>query len=82
MKIKKALSGSRKIITEEQLRSLHVGDKISSPEGLFYEIVRVLHEAFQAKCINAKQVQQNHIYSTKQLLSWMTLKKQGWSIAK
>lgn len=73
--------GRHKIISEAELENLHVGDKLSSPEGLFYVIIRVLHEAFQAKCINARQIQKNNIYSTNQLLSWMTIKKQGWYIA-
>ncbi len=65
------------MLTEEHLGNLQAGDTLNSPEGFSYEIVQVLHEAFQVKFINPIQPQQNNM----QLLSWATIKQAEWSIS-
>jgi len=64
------------MLTEEHLKNLQEGDKLNSPEGVFFEIVRVLYEAFQIKSIDEEETEQPSM----QLLSWATIQESKWSI--
>ena len=65
------------MLTEKHLSNLQAGDKLNSPEGFSYEIIQILHEAFQVKYLDAIQPQQHNM----QLLSWTVIKQTEWSIA-